>query len=262
MTRRQTVLITGATSGIGCEFGRLYHEQGLALVLVGRNQGKLNELKNLWVSESATPHAIQMDLSLPGAAKKLFTLCNEKELSVDILVNNAGVGIFGEHVHLAESEIENMIMLNVLNLTLLCRYFGEQMKGRGNGCILNIASTAAYQPVPRFAAYAASKSYVLNFSEALSKELEDFGVTVSCLSPGHTDTNFFNQAGIGPASGGFFSSKSRISPEEVARYGIEILQKKKISAIPGFKNQFIAFSNRFAPRKSVAGISKKLTQST
>ena len=262
MDERQTVLITGATSGIGYEFSKLFHERGEDLVLVARNRDRLEELKKQWSSNGRSVHVIQQDLSLPDSAKKVFSLCGEMHVTVDVLVNNAGFGLFGEHVHLSDAEVEQMLMLNITSLTLLCRYFGEQMKQRGRGAILNIASTAAYQPVPGFAAYAASKSFVLHFSEALSKELEDHGVTVSCLSPGNTDTAFFNRAGIGNTSEGFFSMKTRHSAADTARYGIELLQRGKLSGIPGLKNRLLVWSNRFAPRNMVASISKNLVWKT
>ena len=259
MSNQQTVLITGATSGIGFEFAKQFHAKGYNLILASRSNENLDKAKKLLRKSNNTIDCFQTDLSKTESAEKLFETCNENNLHVDILVNNAGVGLFGEHIDLSPEELESMIMLNITNLTLLCRFFGNAMKKKGSGYILNVASTAAYQPVPMFASYAATKSYVLNFSEALTKELEDYGVYVSCLSPGHTDTAFFTQAGINDSKSGFFSSKSRMTAEEVTRIGIDMLFKKNISTIPGLKNKLLIFSNRFAPRAVVAGISKRLT---
>jgi short-subunit dehydrogenase len=259
MSNQQTVLITGATSGIGFEFAKQFHAKGYNLILSSRSTENLDRVKKLLNNNTSTIDCFQSDLSQTGAATKLFNTCKENNLQVDILVNNAGVGIFGEHIDLSPELLENMIMLNVTNVTLLCRLFGNAMKEKGSGYILNIASTAAYQPVPKFACYAATKSYVLNFSEALTKELEDYGVSVSCLSPGQTDTAFFTQAGINDSESGLFSPKGRMTAEEVATIGIDMLFKKKISTIAGLKNKLMAFSNRFAPRAVVAEISKRLT---
>lgn len=259
MNNQQTVLITGATSGIGLEFAKQFYAKGYNLILSGRSKETLEQTGKLLSESSNKIDYIQSDLSKPKSAEMLFKTCSENNLNVDILVNNAGFGIFGEHVNLPSGELENMIMLNVANLTLLCRFFGNAMKNKGSGYILNIASTAAYQPVPMFASYAATKSYVLNFSEALAKELEDYGVYVSCLSPGTTKTNFFTRAGIKDSKNGLFSSKRRMTAKDVARIGINALFKKKISVISGFKNNLLAFSNRFAPRSVAAMISKRLT---
>lgn len=257
-----TCLITGASSGIGFELTKVFYQKGYNLVLVGKNEEKLRNVKNIFKNTDTFITTIAADLSENGSSKALFEQCENKNIEINILVNNAGVGIFGEHVTISPNKIEEMLGLNIINLTLLCTFFGSKMKKSRSGYILNVASTAAYQPVPKLSAYAASKSYVLNFSEALSKEMEEYGVTVSCLSPGHTATNFFNRAGIGDESKGFFSVKSRMTAEEVAKFGVDILFAKKISAIPGFKNKFLTFTNRIAPRAVVANISKKLLSST
>lgn len=258
MNKSKTVLITGASSGIGLELTKKFYQKGHNLVLVGKNEEKLQNVKDAFKDMDRFITIIAADLSKKGAAKILFEQCENKNIEVNILVNNAGVGLFGEHVAISPDKIEEMLGLNITNLTLLCTFFGSKMKKHRSGYILNIASTAAYQPVPRLSAYAASKSYVLNFSEALSKEMEEYGVTVSCLSPGHTATNFFNRAGIGNETKGFFSAKGRITAEKVAKFGVDILFAKKISAIPGFKNKFLAFINRITPRAVVANISKKM----
>ena len=153
-----------------------------------------------------------------------------------------------------------MIHLNIITLTELCFYFGKVMKKKKNGFILNIASIAAYQPNPYLASYGASKSYVLNFSEALSKELEDYNIKVTCLSPGTTDTAFFTEANITNTDKGFFAKKGRMSPVKVAETGIKALFHNRLSVVPGLKNKLFAISNRFATRKMIANISKMLTK--
>lgn len=258
----KTVLITGATSGIGLEFAKLFYLKEYNLLLVSRNKDKLERIKNLIKTNENSIDLMQSDLSQKNAAQDLYYQCKTDGIAVDILVNNAGVGLYGEHTDLTTTKVEQMITLNIISLTNLCGLFGKDMKERKSGYILNIASTAAYQPFPYFSSYAATKSYVLNFSEALSKEMEDYNVVVTCLSPGKTNTNFFLEAGIGNDTDGFFIKKSRTDAKKVAEYGISILFKKKISSIPGIKDNIMAWSNRLVPRNTVANITKSLAKKT
>ena len=253
------VLITGATSGIGLEFAKLFYLRGDTIVLSGRDMLRLEAVMEQLGSDNNKIHLLKSDLAEKNGAVDLYNQCKDNGIAVDILINNAGVGLFGEHTVLDVNEVASMITLNITSLTTLCNLFGKDMKERKHGYILNVASTAAYQPVPYFSSYAGTKSYVLNFSEALSKELEDYNVVVSCLSPGHTETNFFSSAGIGNKNDGFFSTKSRVNASKVAAHGIDILFKKRISSIPGFKNNLIAWSNRLVPRKTGVKITKGLT---
>lgn len=256
----KTVLITGASSGIGFEFSKLFYLKGYDLILVSRNKNKLEEIKDLIKTNENSINLIQSDLSQKDSAQDLYHQCKTEGIVVDILVNNAGVGLYGEHTDLTTAEVEQMITLNTISLTTLCGLFGKDMKERESGYILNIASTAAYQPVPYLSAYAATKSYVLNFSESLSKEMEDYNVVVTCLSPGHTNTNFFLEAGIGNETDGFFAKGGRTDVKKVAEHGISALFKKKISSIPGFKNNILAWSNRLVSRNTSVKITKSLTK--
>ncbi len=259
-SRNKTVLITGAGGGIGAEFAKRFYSRGYKLALAGRSMEKMEQLKRGITEEQESITIFKSDLSADNAGQELFEQCKAAGLTIDILVNNSGVGIFGEHTDLNTDEVEKMIALNIVSLTTLCRLFGAEMKEKRAGHILNVSSTAAYQPVPYFAAYAATKSYVLNFSEALAKELEDYNVVVSCLSPGHTATNFFEEAGIGNKAEGFFTTKGRMDAGVVAEMGINALFAKKLSIIPGLKNKIIAFSNRLVSRKMATGITKGLTK--
>ncbi len=257
MSKNQTVLITGASGGIGLEFAKIFYSKGYNLILVSRDEQKLQKVKeSLANGDSQSINIIPCDLSQNKSAQNLYDQCKADELAPDILVNNAGFGMHGEHVDLSFSEVENMINLNVLSLTSLCGLFGGDMKERKSGFILNVASTGAYQPTPYHGAYAATKSYVLNFSEALAKELEDHGVTVTCLSPGATDTDFFIRSGIGDVMTGFFAKKRRMNAKKVAELGVSALFSKKLSTITGLMNKILAWSNRFAPRPMVASMSK------
>jgi short-subunit dehydrogenase len=259
MSKNQTVLITGASTGIGLEFAKIFYSKGYNLILVSRDRQKLQKIKESFAAKGdQTVNIIPCDLSQDKSAQNLYNQCKADELIPDILVNNAGFGMHGEHVDLSVSEVENMINLNILSLTSLCGLFGRDMKERKSGFILNVASTGAYQPTPYHGAYAATKSYVLNFSEALAKELEDYGVTVTCLSPGATDTDFFIRSGIGDVMTGFFAKKRRMDAKKVAELGVSALFSKKLSTIAGLTNKILAWSNRFAPRPMVAGLSKLL----
>jgi len=255
----KTVLITGATSGIGRDFADIFAERGNNLVLVSRSESKLYEVKGVIENKYKVQiETIAVDLSFTNAAQEVFDKISQKNKKIDILVNNAGFGAQGEHTELALSKIYQMISLNITTLTHLCSLFGKEMIKLGGGHILNVASTGAYGSAPYFAVYAATKSYVLYFSEALAKELEDYNVVVTCLSPGATDTNFFNAAGIGDKTNGFWSNKARMNSRKVAEYGINKLFLGKLSVIPGFMNSFLVFLYRFLPRNISANMAKKV----
>ena len=261
--KKDTVLITGATSGIGYDFATIFAEKGYNLFLASRNREKLDDIKVSFEKQyDILVMTMSVDLSKVKSARTVYeeTLIHNAEINV--LINNAGFGVQGEHIDLEMSKVEEMIQLNITTLTEFCTLFGNEMKKRRKGYILNIASTAAYQPVPYLAAYSATKSYVLNFSEALAKELEDYQVVVTCLSPGATSTNFFDTAGIGEKKKGLWANSARMRSRDVAIIGVNALFAKKLSVIAGIKNSFLAFTNRFAPRNMTANISKKLIKNT
>lgn len=262
MDKKLTTLITGASSGIGREMAILLAAKNTTILLVSRNLDKLDELANfLRLKYKTTVYTRALDLSQRGAASELFEYTQSKGLDIDILVNNAGVGIYEEHVNIDTIPLNKMLQLNIVALAELCQIYGKTMKARGFGKILNIASVAAYQPTPFFAAYGASKSFVLNFSEALAKELEDFGVSVSCLSPGPTDTSFFENIDTEKISGNHqFNNKNRQNAQSVAQIGVSLLFKGGFSEVAGFRNKILVFLNRFASRSFVASVSKKLIQ--
>lgn len=250
-------LITGATSGIGYEMALILAQKKHNLFLVSRTTKKLEELKTQFEKDYGIQvEFLSVDLSLAGAAEKVFDYA--KAFEIDILINNSGFANYGEHSDIDIKENYNLLHLNIISLTEMCHLFGSEMKKRKEGKILNIASTAAYQPTPYFAAYGASKSYVLNFSEAIAKELEDHNVSVTCLSPGATETKFFEVAKIEDIQNSQLKKSNRQSAEEVAKVGIDAMFSKKLSVIPGLKNKILAFSNRFAPRSVTASISKKV----
>lgn len=261
-SKRETALITGATSGIGRDFAHIFAERGYDLFLASRNSEKMaglkKELEGLYGISVIT---LSVDLAQPSSAMRVYEEVVSRKMEIQVLVNNAGFGIHGEHTDLDIHKVDEMIQLNVTTLTELCSLFGHEMKKKRRGYILNVASTAAYQPAPYIAVYGGTKSYVLNFSEALAKEMEDYHVSVTCLSPGPTDTNFFEAAGgsdIAEIQRGFWGKRNRMAAREVAEIGVNALFSKKMSIIAGGWNSLLAFGNRLAPRRTAANISKKM----
>lgn len=248
-------LITGATSGIGFEMAKILATKKNNLILVSRNFDKLSKLKTEFEEQyKVEVHVFAEDLSIVGAAQKVYD--HTKPFDIDILINNSGFANYGIHTDIDLKENYGLMHLNIIALTEMCALYGADMKHKKEGKILNVASTAAFQPTPYFAAYGASKSYVLNFSEALNKELEDFNVSVTCLSPGPSKTNFFNVAKMDVSNS---KHMGQLQPaQEVAQIGIDALFKRKMSVISGFKNWILANSNRFAPRTLSAKISKNI----
>ena len=257
--KTKVALITGASSGIGLELARQLAARHVDLVLVSRDQAQLEKIAQpLRAEHGVSVHVLGADLATPAAAARVFEFTRAEGIAVDWLINNAGVGLYGEHLDLDIDGIASMLQLNVTALGELCFFFGKEMRARRSGRILNIASTAAYQPAPFFAAYGASKAYVLNFSEALAKELEDAGVRVSCLSPGPTATAFFRGVDEGGIENGHFDKSDRADPRVVAAIGLELMESGKLSKIVGPLNFLRTWSARFASRAMVASISKKL----
>jgi short-subunit dehydrogenase len=256
----KTAFITGATSGIGLAFATLLSKQGYTLILHGRNQNKLDDLAKSIPNVHLT---ITADLSV---SKQVDHVINELEKfgsPINIAINNAGFGLYGKHTELEEQNIEAMLAVNISAVTKLSRYFSSCMAKNGEGKILNVASTAAYQPQPYFASYAASKAYVASFTEALALEVKSSGVSLTCLSPGRTDTGFFELAGAHTSknSSGTFALKHRVSPEEIAQLGLNALFKGKLREIPLCENKFYIFLNRILPRSTVLNIYNKAMQS-
>lgn len=256
----KTAFISGATSGIGYEFAKQLAGQGYALVLHGRNQDVLAQLEQELPNVKQT---LQADLSDPEQLDTLISQLDGLDGKIDVAVNNAGFGLYGDHLSLSEVDINAMIHLNIVATTRLSRYFAQRMVEQKSGHILNVASTAAYQPQPYLAAYAASKAYVANFTEALKMELKSSNVSVTCLSPGRTDTGFFHfEGGEDQASEeGVFSKKYRASPAKVANKGLKALFRGKNREIPFLENKMYVFLNRILSRTSVVNFYYKAMKS-
>ena len=244
---KRVALITGASAGLGVEFAKALSERGHRLVLVARRKERLDQL----AKELGKARAVALDLSKAGAADNLMADLQAHGEVVDVLVNNAGFGLIGKFAELDAKRERQMIDLNVGTLTDLCRAVAPQMIKRKSGAILNVASTAAFQPGPKMAVYFATKAFVLSLSEALHEELKPHGIKVSCLCPGPTRTEFGDVAGFG--GNGLFDRVAMESPA-VVRAGLEGLDKNKAVVVPGWMNKLTANSGRFAPRAVVRKI--------
>jgi short-subunit dehydrogenase len=254
-SKTQTALITGASGGIGYELAKLFARDHYDLVLVARRSGKLNQVAaELQGQFGVGVKTVALDLVASPASEFLFDQLGREGVAVDVLVNNAGFGGFGEFAAMTEEEILGQISLNITALTHLTRLFLPAMLARRGGKIMNVASTAAFQPGPLMAVYYATKAYVLSFSEALANEVAGSGVVVSCFCPGATDTGFAKRAGTEDSR--LFKKLRPMNAEAVARDGYRGLMAGRTVVISGFQNWLVAESVRFAPRKVVTAISR------
>jgi short-subunit dehydrogenase len=255
-----TVLITGASGGIGYELAKLFAKDHNDLVLVARSSEKLAQFADeLHRQFAVTVKPVALDLSVPSASQTLFDELQRDGIAVDVLVNNAAYGMLGDFADIPVEESLGQIQLNITALTALTRLFLGPMKQRRSGKILNVASTAGFQAGPRMAVYYATKAYVISFSEALAAELEGSGVVVSCLCPGPTETGFQKRAAMENTA--LARKPGTMDAKSVALDGYRGLMAGKTLVISGVLNWLVAESVRFAPRKVVTGISKKLLES-
>lgn len=251
----QTALITGASGGIGYELAKLFARDHYNLVLVARSGDKLDQARAELESQFGIKvKPVALDLAATPAPTFLFDQLQREGVAVDVLVNNAGFGVFGEFATTAEDEILGQIQLNITALTHLTRLFLPGMLARRGGKIMNVASTAAFQPGPLMAVYYATKAYVLSFTEALANEVAGTGVVVTCFCPGATDTNFQKRAGM--ENSRLFKKIGAMSVEAVARDGYRGLMAGRTVVISGVQNWLVAESVRFAPRKLVTAVSR------
>jgi short-subunit dehydrogenase len=244
---KKVALITGASAGLGVEFARQLGRRGHRLVLAARRKDRLEELAN----DLGNARVVEIDLSKRDASAKLMIDLEAAGEEVEVLVNNAAFGLIGRFAELDARRLRQMIDLNVGTLTDLCRAVAPQMIARKSGGIINVASTAAFQPGPNMAVYFASKAYVLSFTEALHEELKPHGVNVSCLCPGPTRTEFGAVAGFG---GNGLYDRVVMQPPEVVEVGLVGLEKNHAVVVPGLVNKIGAASTRFVPRSVVRKI--------
>jgi short-subunit dehydrogenase len=247
-------LITGASSGIGEVFARRLAARGRNVLLVARSEEKLITLCNeLGRSNSIRAQYVALDLSLPESPARLFEEAEKRGLTIDLLVNNAGFGSFGDFSKADLARELNMIDLNIKALVELTYRFLQPMRERKQGAIINVASTAAFQAVPFMGTYAATKAFVLSFSEALWEENRAFGIKVMALCPGVTDTNFFEAArGEKPPA------RASQTPEEVVETALRGLARGKSHIISGWINRAMTESERLVPRSLVTRMAGRM----
>jgi uncharacterized protein len=257
MNEGKTALITGASGGIGYELAKLFAKDHHNLILVARGAAKLTQVADeLQRQFGISAKAVPLDLTAAPAPQFLFDQLRGEGTAVDILVNNAGYGVLGEFSKVSLEENLGQIQLNITALTQLTKLFLGPMIERRSGRIMNVASTAGFQPGPLMAVYYATKAYVISFSEGLASELAGSGVTVTCLCPGPTDTNLQERAGMENTR--LVKALRPMDAKTVARDGYRGLMAGKTLVISGFRNWLVAESVRFSPRKLVTAVSRKL----
>jgi hypothetical protein len=256
-TQRPTALITGASSGIGLDLARLMAPD-FDLIITARGQNKLEEIaQELQTKNGNRVHAVAADLTRAEAAAELWREIARRGLHVDALINNAGFGLYGPFTETSlQTELE-MIQLNITALTHLTKLAVPGMLERKQGRILNVASTAGLQPGPLMAVYYATKAYVISFSEALANELKGTGITVTCLCPGATATEFAGRANMEKSR---LFKLGQMRSLDVARAGYNAMMKGKTLVITGMMNRALALSVRFSPRKLVTAVSRGLNE--
>lgn len=251
----KTALITGASCGIGLELAKIFASKGDDVILVARNEEKLIKIKKyLEEKYHISAWVYPKDLTAPNAASELYGEITSAGHQVDYLINNAGFGDNHKYLHAEWETHKNMVKLNILALMELCYLFGRAMYNRGNGKILNIASIAAFSGGPYMSVYYASKAFVLSFSEALAEEFKEQNVTVTCLCPGPTITNFGKAADSEKAN--MFKYLGPTTPEEVAKVGYRAMMKGKTVHYHGANAKAMALLCRLSPRKLNAKFSK------
>ena len=246
-------VITGATSGIGLEFARLFAEDAVNLVLVARGKAELEQVsKELREGFNIDVRILSLDLTVLVNAETLHSYTKSEQLDVMYLINHAGSGDYGSFITTSWQKEQDMINLNVMALTYLSKVYAEQFAKLGRGHIVNVASTAAFQPGPLMAVYYATKSYVLHFTEAIATELHKKGVRVTALCPGPTASKF-QEAAIKSGSK-LVQGKKLPTAATVARYGYRAMKRGKVVAIHGAGNKFGAYAVRLLPRRTVRAI--------
>jgi short-subunit dehydrogenase len=244
-------LVTGASSGLGVDFAKELASRGAHLILVARREEPMQELaKTLRAEHSVEVLVFSLDLAQDTAPQTLYDQIKKAGKTVDILVNNAGFGIFGEFHTIPWEREKEMLTLDILTLVALTKLFLKEMIERDYGYILQVASIGAYQPAPTYATYAAAKSFVLHFSEAVDYEIRRYkNVSCTALSPGITATEFLKVSG---QKATFYQRMLMMDSPTVARIGIKSMLKRKPSVVSGWINAFLAWSIRFIPRRMTA----------
>jgi len=250
---RKTALVTGASSGIGRDFAKQLAAMDYNLVVVARREQLLIDLKRTLSNVKVKVYVV--DLTAENAIDGLLKFLAEEKLQIEVLINNAGFGDYNRFDEANIGKLQNMIDLNIKVLTDLMYYIGNQMLHRKSGYILNVASTAAFQPGPMMATYFATKHYVLALSEAVAYEWKEKGVVVSALCPGPTMSEFFDHADMNGSK--MLKTMKLPSSKEVAKFGLNSLFKKKTVAVHGALNKFLIFIGRLTPRSLITKMTAK-----
>jgi uncharacterized protein len=251
---RKTALVTGASSGIGLDLARLFARDGWGVVLVARTEAKLREV----AAELGNAQVIVSDLSRPNAAADIVAELKTRGIEIEALVNNAGYGLTGPFIENDLQRELDMIQVNIVALTQLTKLLLVPMAARNHGHILNVASTAAFQPGPLMAVYYATKAYVLSFSEAIADELRNTEVKVTTLCPGPTATGFADVAKMTESR--LFTMMRPMSSQEVAEAGYRGMLSGRGLVIPGAKNKLLVQSLRVSPRRAVTALVRKFQE--
>ncbi|MDO5523539.1 MAG: SDR family oxidoreductase [Bacteroidia bacterium] len=255
---KPTALITGASRGIGAELARTFASKNTGLILVARSEQELNGLKQELERKFEIPiKVIAKDLTKSENVQAVYDEIKAAGIQVDYLINNAGFGDFAYFTDTAWSRHEQMIDLNVSALSHFCHLFVQDWVKRKSGKILNVASTAAFQPGPKMSVYFASKAYVVSFSQALEFELRKYGITVTTFCPGPTESNFREAARMARPNG-LLKNKKPVTSKEVAEAGYRAMMKGKSVVIHGALNRFVATAVRFMPRKMLLNLAARV----
>jgi short-subunit dehydrogenase len=261
--KNKIVLVTGASSGIGLELAKELSERGADLILVARSEDKLNELAIEIRKSGSEAHVFMCDLSLHNSGEKLFNAIKDAGLSVDLLINNAGYGRWGKFTDFSREDYAKMIQLNITSLTDLCHLFIPEMVEKENGGIINVGSIASFSPIPYGNVYSSSKSYVLNFTEALRYEYQKKGIQIMTLCPGGTVSNFAtvaseNSEKVRASANQMAESSSMLSAEAVANQCLDAFLKNKLYVITGRSNKMMHAIGRHLSRKRMLNITGKM----
>jgi len=249
-------LITGASRGIGESFARRLAKEGTSLVLVARSENELNALRlELKTSYGVAVEVIAVDLSKEDAAHIIYTVCQQRQITVNALINNAGFGAFGSFLSHSGNQYQTMLQVNGMVPILLVQYFLPDMMARQSGTIINVASMAAFQPTPYMAVYGATKSFMISLSMSLEAECRGTGVRVLTVCPGLTKTNFFEAAGLTQLDG-LFAGVPVQSSDEVVDEVLEALKHGRCLIIPGWRNRVVLAVMNFLPKSILLSLSR------
>lgn len=256
--RGRRALVTGASSGIGAEIARELAARGASLVLAARRRDAMEELgRSLGRSHSIDADIVEVDLATEALATPLIEAVDARHDRIDVVVNNAGFGIHGSGLdHDWEDELR-MLRLNVLCVLQLTKHYARKMRTRGEGRILQVASNAAFQPCPFYAAYGATKALVLHHAEALAEELRGSGVGLTTVCPGSTNTEFFEVSGNERNRA---QTSTSLEPDEVAKTAVDAMVRDKRSVVPGLANKVGASTIKLLPRRVQTALARKVLE--